>query len=60
MRRNCTSKPHVRKVQSGHSLPVSATRDPNPIAEACSCGPVTSQDSFVWIGSDFRIEGNES
>jgi hypothetical protein len=60
MWRNGTIESHVGEVQSSDSLPTSATRDPNPIAEACSCGPVTSQDSLVWTGSDFRFEGNES
>jgi hypothetical protein len=60
MRRNGTLETHVGKLQSSNSLPASATRDPNPIAKACSCGPVTSQDSLVWTGSEFRFEGNES
>jgi hypothetical protein len=60
MWRNGALEPHVGKVQSSDSLPASATRDSNPIAEACSCGPVTSQDSLVWTGSEFGYEGNES
>jgi hypothetical protein len=60
MRRNGALETHVGKVQSSNSLPTSATWDPNPIAEACSSGLVTSQDSFVWAVSYFRFEGNES
>jgi hypothetical protein len=60
MRRNGAFETHVGKVQSGDSLPAPAARDPNPAAQVCCCGPVSSQESLVWTGGDVRFEGKES
>ena len=61
MRGDGAMETHVGKVQGCDSLSASAARDPEPVTEACCCGPVTSrEDGIIWTKSDSRFEGNES
>lgn len=59
MRRNGGLENQVGKVQSRDSLPASTTEDPNPSAEICFGGPVSSQDTSVSaeIDSGSRLHG---